>query len=464
MTRIATRGGGSAPYAGTVLARAHSWLDRNPLTADAALAAVLLGFSLSTLTSRDSHAGAPGVIFSALLIAPLAFRRRAPVEVFALVMLACGGELLFVDEFLAANAAALVALYTLVAYGPRHLVVIGCGVALAGTVPFAALIDNPSSTDAFLSWLVLTVQLALAAALGDRTHARLREREALEERTRLLAAERDQQATIAAAAERARIARELHDVVAHSLSVVIAQADGGRYASERDPSEATAALHTIATTAREAQAEMRRALGILSERPGAPLQPQPGAGDLASLIARTREAGLAVEFAEEGRPGALAPAAGLTLYRVAQEALTNVLKHAGPGATATVTLRWEPDRVTLVVRDDGRGAAAAGRRRRARARRHARAHRATRRHPQRRPASRRRVRGLRRDPHRAVAGTGRDTVVSGVIRIFLVDDQSLVRAGLKLVIESQEDMTVVGESGDGREALEALAVTTADVC
>ena len=106
--------------------------------------------------------------------------------------------------------------------------------------------------------------------------------------------------TIAAAAERARIARELHDVVAHSLSVVIAQADGGRYAAEQDPSAATAALHTIAATAREAQAEMRRALGILREQPGAPLQPQPGVDELAALVARTREAGLAVELTEEG--------------------------------------------------------------------------------------------------------------------------------------------------------------------
>ena len=158
----------------------------------------------------------------------------------------------------------------------------------------------------------------------------------------MLAAERDQQATIAAAAERARIARELHDVVAHSLSVVIAQADGGRYAAEQDPGAATAALHTIAATAREAQAEMRRALGILSEQPGAPLQPQPGLDDLAALVARTREAGLAVELAEDGPRRPLAPGAGVTLYRVAQEALTNVLKHAGPGAAASVALRWEP--------------------------------------------------------------------------------------------------------------------------
>jgi signal transduction histidine kinase len=341
-----------------VLARANSWLDRRPTAGDAVLAVLLLGFSLSTLTAGESNAGVAGVVFSVLLTAPLVLRRRAPVAVFAVVMLVCGAELLFVEEFIAANAAALVALYTLVVYAPRRLAAIGFAVTLAGAAPYAALFDNPSTGDALVTWLLLAGQIVLAAALGDRTRARLGDRARLEERARLLAAERDQQATIAAAAERARIARELHDVVAHSLSVVIAQADGGRYAAGRDPGQARAALDTIATTAREAQAEMRRALGILREQPGAPFRPQPGAGDLPALVARTREAGLAVELTEEGAARELPPAAGVTLYRVVQEALTNVLKHAGPDATSTVTLRWEPDRVTVVVRDDGSGAGA----------------------------------------------------------------------------------------------------------
>ena len=348
------------PTLQTVLARAHSWLDRHPLAGDTGLALVLLGFSLSTLSSETSHVGAAGIVFSVALTAPLALRRRAPVAVFAIVMLACGAELLFLDEFIAANAGALVALYTLVAYAPRRLAAVGFGVALAGSVPFATLFDDASSADALVTWLVLVVHLTLAAVLGDRMHARLQEHAGLKERTRMLAAERDQQATIAAAAERARIARDLHDVVAHSLSVVIAQADGGRYAAEQDPGAATAALHTIAATAREAQAEMRRALGILSERPGAPLRPQPGVDELGALVARTHEAGLVVELSEEGRPRPLSPGAGVTLYRVAQEALTNVLKHAGPGAAARVELRWEPDRVTLVVRDDGSASRATG--------------------------------------------------------------------------------------------------------
>ena len=134
-------------------------------------------------------------------------------------------------------------------------------------------------------------------------------------------------------------------MIAHSLSVVIAQANGGRYAPEAAPE----ALKTIATTAREALQELRVTLG----RTDAPLQPQPGPDELPALVERTRAAGLEVQLEQQGEPRPLAPAAGLALYRVAQEALTNVLKHAGPHASATVRLHWEPDRVTVIVEDDG---------------------------------------------------------------------------------------------------------------
>jgi signal transduction histidine kinase len=342
-----------------VLTGLNRWLDRHPLVADSALAALLLAFSLLSLFGDEFEPSAANVIITVALIAPLALRRRAPVAVFSWVMLACGAELLFVDEFIAANAGALVALYTLVVHAPQRLAAAGYAVTLAGSIPFALRFDDTDSVSAFALWLVMALHLTLAAALGDRMRGRAREREGLHQRARMLAVERDQQAAIAAAAERARLAREMHDVVAHSLSVVIAQADGGRYAAEQDPRTATAALHTIGRTAREAQAEMRRALGVLGERPDEPLRPQPGIDDLDALVARTREAGLPVEVVEEGSRRALSPATGLAVYRVVQEALTNVLKHAGPGAGATVTLGWEPGRVTLVVRDDGTGAAGA---------------------------------------------------------------------------------------------------------
>ena len=240
--------GAAPPYARTtMLSRAHEWLDRHPVTADVALALTVLAFSLSTMTGERNDATPAAIVATVLLIAPLAVRRRAPVAVFAAVMAACALELVLVDQFLAANVAALIALYTLVAYAPRNLAALGFATALAGTIPFTLRVDDFTSDSKLLTWLVLAVHVALAAMLGDRRHAQL------EQRARL--------ATLAAAEERARIARELHDIVAHSLSVVIAQADGGRY----DPQSATTALTTIARTAREAQKEMRRALGLLGD-------------------------------------------------------------------------------------------------------------------------------------------------------------------------------------------------------
>jgi len=315
-----------------MLARAHSWVDRHPGASDAALAAVVLGFSLSSFTSTRVDTTPGAIVASVLLALPLVARRSHPVATFAAVMVACALALVLADDFLAANVAALVALYSLVAYAPRNLAAIGFAITLLGALPAAARFDDNLA----LTWLVLALHLALAAMLGDRRHQQLAQRARLQE--------------LAAAEERARIARELHDVVAHSLSVVIAQADGGRYA--QDPQAARDALTTIARTAREAQKEMRHALGSGD----APLEPQPGPQQLPALVERTRRAGLTVTLDEQGDRRPLPPAAGLTVYRVAQEALTNVLKHAGPQATATVELRWEPDRVTVTVSDDGKAA------------------------------------------------------------------------------------------------------------
>jgi signal transduction histidine kinase len=341
-----------------VLGNAHTWFDRHPVAGDAGLAAVLLALALSTFANARYDATPAAIVVTVLLVAPLVLRRRAPVAAFAAIMLGCAAELLLVDKFLAATGAALIALYTLVAYAPRAPAAAGYAITLAGAVAFALRDGYFTENSASVTWLLIAAQLTVAAALGDRRRARVRDRARLEERARLLAAELEHEAALAAAAERARIAREPHDIVAHSLSVVVAQADGGRYAADRDPAAARTALTTISTTARDALAEMRRAVGTLRDEPDAPLRPQPGAEEVGTLVARTRAAGLPVELTEEGRPRALAPAAGLAIYRVAQEALTNVLKHAGRGASAHVTLRWEPEQVTVVVRDDGTGAPA----------------------------------------------------------------------------------------------------------
>jgi signal transduction histidine kinase len=284
------------------------------------------------------------VIVSLALVAPLAFGPRAPVAVFATVMATCLVQLAVTDHVLVADLAPLVALYYLVVHGPSRLKPIGLGVALVGGAVMSARASFPGVLDGFvLGTAVVTAYVLVAALLADRRRSRSARLAALE-------VERDQQAEIGAARERARIARELHDVVAHSLAVMVAQADGGRYAAPGDPDAASRALAQIAETGRDALAQMRRLLGVL--RAG-----EEG-GDLRSLVRRLAGAGLPVELEVEGRARELPAEVQLCIHRVAQEALTNVLKHADSPRRVEVVLRYLDAEVELTVRDDGCGIAA----------------------------------------------------------------------------------------------------------
>jgi signal transduction histidine kinase len=178
----------------------------------------------------------------------------------------------------------------------------------------------------------------------------------LEERARRLERERDQQAQLATAAERARIAREMHDVVAHNLAVMVALADAAALTATATPQAAGDKMAKVAATGRDALGEMRRMLGLLhdDEEPGpAGLDPQPGLDDIDRLVDQVRAAGLRVALTRKGMPGRWGPGAGLTVYRIVQEALTNTMKHAGPAATAQVRLRYTPTGVDLEITDDG---------------------------------------------------------------------------------------------------------------
>ncbi|MFE5188894.1 sensor histidine kinase [Streptomyces sp. NPDC056628] len=207
---------------------------------------------------------------------------------------------------------------------------------------------------------------AVATAIGITVRTRRDHTETLEDRARRLEIERDQQARLAAAAERARIAREMHDIIGHNLSVITGLADGGKYAAVKSPERAAQALHAIAATSRQALGELRRLLDVLREEdhpeesPGPQLAPQPGLTDLDRLVSGVRAVGLPVDVTVTGTP-ALSPGRQLTVYRVIQESLTNTLKHAGPGTTAQVELSYE-DRgaVTATVTDTGRGGPAPG--------------------------------------------------------------------------------------------------------
>ncbi|WP_062389827.1 sensor histidine kinase [Demequina iriomotensis] len=210
----------------------------------------------------------------------------------------------------------------------------------------------------WLAWGIATATTLAAALLAARlVIERRRARAVAEERARDGAAA----LALAASNERARIAREMHDVVAHTLSVVVAQADGGRFAGRADPAAALGSLDTIADVSRSALAEMRALLGILRDGDGdADMGPQPSLSDIPELVAQMREGGLVVSYVTTGTPRPLPIGAGLAAYRIVQEALTNVLKHAGPHVTAFVQLRWEEDALAVAVSDDGRGAAARG--------------------------------------------------------------------------------------------------------
>src|SRR6266851_6782156 len=199
--------------------------------------------------------------------------------------------------------------------------------------------------------------LVLAFALGEATRLRRAHVAVLEQRAADLERERDQRSALAISAERARITRELHDVVAHGLSVVVIQAQGAAAALRSHPDRAERALGEVITTGRSSLAEMRRLLGVVRRDPRADpgLAPLPGVSALPALVDQVRAAGTEVAFQIDGEPAPLPTAVDLSAYRIVQEALTNVLKHAGAGARASVRIGFAPQAVEIEVTDDGTG-------------------------------------------------------------------------------------------------------------
>jgi signal transduction histidine kinase len=171
--------------------------------------------------------------------------------------------------------------------------------------------------------------------------------------------ERDQQAALVVAAERGRISRELHDVVAHGLSVMVIQAQGGTAALDSDPADTRTALEAIVTVGRDSLAEMRRVLAAVGEQED-PWHPQPGLAQLPILVAQVRKVGTPVRLRIDGTPTSAAPTVDLSAYRIIQEALTNTMKHAGPGAQAQVLLTYDELGICLEISDDGRGVVSTG--------------------------------------------------------------------------------------------------------
>lgn len=364
-------------YAGTVTtptpAPTASSGRTSPFVVDAIVAAALT-FTLGMLSvavgiSTSSTVGGTVAALTSLgMPAALAWRRTRPVGSAIAVYAMALAHVLAGVILTGSDLVIFVALYSVTVYGPVWARRTALGSALFGCLIvggwYLYYSYGPFEVRSVVSALTvagLLGALVLASwAIGLMRRARVVQIETLAERAARLELERDQQAQIATAAERARIAREMHDIVAHSLSVIIAQADGGRYAAATSPEAATHALTTISETGRDALADMRRILGVLRDdgQGAAALAPQPAQADLDALVAHVRDAGLAVSLVRMGTARPLPPGAGLTIYRIAQESLTNILKHAGPGANATVLLQWAPTSLVLQVDDDGRGAAA----------------------------------------------------------------------------------------------------------
>ncbi|MET0789691.1 MAG: histidine kinase [Cellulomonas sp.] len=363
------------------------WEEAHRFAVDATGTAFLLLLMVATATDiTSSTLGASRSLASALLsvaiVAPLAWRRVRPTASAAAVYTAALLQLIFFTPLvMPADIAVLVALYSVTVHGPRWAHRVAIVGALVGSVLLGVSMNGWFDAPGAASTAIFTGVVALSVwAFGLVRRSRRETIEALVDRAQRLEVERDQQSQIATAAERARIAREMHDIVAHSLTVMIAQADGGRYAADADPAAATRALGTIAETGRAALTDMRRLLGVLRRGtdaspatgsiPAVPgpgglshgtaqgFSPQPAESDVGALVDQVRASGLRASMVRLGEPRTLPPGAGLTVYRIAQEALTNVMKHAGPDPVVTVLVQWLPDAIVVEVSDDGRGASA----------------------------------------------------------------------------------------------------------
>ncbi|MDI6101060.1 histidine kinase [Actinoplanes sp. NEAU-A12] len=324
--------------------------------------------------------------FTVLMVVGLVLCRHRPLAAVVLTFAgALGHQLPETSELQALDLAVPIAVFMLAAAERprRRTAAITCGVLLAGVAAlstarppegddtFPHSINNAVAVDADGTRVVvvderrpdlgealwrssgLLLALALPYLLGANLRGRRIHLRTLEKRAADLEREQRQRVALATAAERARITRELHDVVAHSLSVMVVQAQGAAAALRRHPDRTETALHDIVTTGRSSLAEMRRLLAIVREEPA--LAPQPGVDALPELIDRIRAAGTTVTFAVEGEPVPLPAGVDLSAYRIAQEALTNTLKHAGDGASAEVRLHFRPEVLEVEVTDDGSG-------------------------------------------------------------------------------------------------------------
>ncbi|MEU3889940.1 histidine kinase [Streptomyces sp. NPDC029041] len=380
------RGTATAPSPGLADAWAHPLLgrilrgrsarrrldQRHPWVLDTAVVLVVALLSLPDLLSHSRHGpfGDPTdrshlpmpvlVAFAIALVVPLWWRRRAPAAtywVISAVLLAQWS----LGVWQQPGMAALIALYSLALHG--SLRALGWAAALTAAQLTLAVARLVPVEHPFLGLFFLMGTTTAAIAIGLTLRIRRLYLAALEDRATRLEVEQDQRIRLTTAAERTRIAREMHDIVGHNLSVMVSVADGAATLAASRGETSADALRILADTGRQAMSELRRVLGVLREERGPEederlLGPQPGIRDLDALLTRVRAAGLPVTYRTMGDLDALGSGVQLTVYRIVQEALTNTLKHAGPGATADVTVIKDTDTVHVTIADTGAAAGA----------------------------------------------------------------------------------------------------------
>ncbi|GLY85021.1 sensor histidine kinase [Actinoallomurus iriomotensis] len=362
---------GSSPEAGpgALVARwglrLRTLAGRHPAAVDSAFALVVLLFGAPHLFREPPKQPLLGWALQIALLVPLIWRRRTPFTAFSVVAALAFAQWLGGVLLSTGDVAVLIALYSVAAHSTLRRLLVAAGIVELGVALATVQWAPPGHLQKV--FVLLSGMTTAAAVIGLNMRTRRAYLASVEDRAARLEKERDQQAQIVAAEERARIARDVHDIVTHSLSVMVALTDGAAYALPVAPERAAEAVSKSSEIGRQAIAEMQRVLDVLRQDapPAAGLRrPQPGLGQLDALLTEVRAAGLPVEFVVTGQPPAMASGAELTIYRLVQEALTNVRKHTPPGTGARVRLEYTAAHVEVEITDDGRPAAGvpAGRR------------------------------------------------------------------------------------------------------
>jgi signal transduction histidine kinase len=337
------------------LASAIGRLRRSPPWVGDGLLALLLVLPAASTVGEQTEPDPVALFIPFVLLQtlPLAVRRYWPRAVFAVMLGAALANTLLTDSP-TLPVGVVVGLYTVAAHCDRKS---SLRAVAASAVLVAALLLAPGDAGSREFLIPAILLFAIAWVLGDNLHTRRAYLREVEDKAARLEREREENARRAAADEQARIARELHDVIAHNVSVMVVQAAAGGDVFDSQPAKAREALASIEHTGREALTELRRLLGAVRADDGR--VPQPGLERLPALIEQVRAAGLRVDLTTQGEQRQLPLGIDLSAYRIVQEALTNTLKHAN-AKRATVALRYGEDELAIDVTDDGRGPSSNG--------------------------------------------------------------------------------------------------------